>query len=198
MEEAENLQQWKYRDYLTGDQAICLALGEEPDGYTHDRRLASDLPEVYAYYHSIESFEMLRGSLQNAIDAKGIPSIMTGDVGDLYRETQVAVTDLIPWLEKHNIEAPFFRSKDTRKLQPAKRPEYHTHMMGIMYDVIDRYYGENYNPHDNSSVFSSEAVKKWIKDHLRSSDGEKLSDREAGAIDMLTRPDHIRKPLSKK
>jgi len=199
MKEPENLHQWKCRDYLTVDEAVCLALGEEPSNYTHDHLLATEAPEIYASYDSIEGFNLLSSGLQNAIEAKGIPTIMTGNVGDAYREEKISVADLIPWLEKHNIDAPFFIHENPAP-KPTKRPEYQTHMMKVMYDVIERYYGENYDPDNRDSVTSGPVVQKWLVENYERSDGsgKPLSGVEASAIDAMTRPDQIRHRKTKK
>jgi len=202
MKTPQDLQEWKYHDYLTIREASYLVLGINPN----DRMNPRDIN----YYDSAEIAKLFKASrdeidkqhslitnaLCNAVDAKGMPSF---DTDDFHSEPKIATDDLIPWLEKHNIDAPFFSNENPAQ-KPIERPEYRTHMITVMYDVIERYYGENYDPTNRESVTTGGAVIEWIRANFNSSDGtgEPLSFTEAKAIDTMTRPDHVRKPQAKK
>jgi len=63
---------------------------------------------------------------------------------------------------------------------------YDTKLMGIQRKVLDRYYGDQFDIDDQDTWTSQNEVVRWIRKEYT------LSDREAKAIDILTRPDQAR------
>ena len=184
----DDLSHWENCEHLNFFDAVCLALGKNPHCFCLLVEETKENPQHP--YHSIKGFD----KLANALDHSSVKRLPSGP-----HEGLINVDSFVTWLEKHNIDAPFF-SNEAPIPKPVKRPEYSTHMIKIMYDVIERYYGENYDPNNRDSVSSGPAVQKWITENYERSDGsgEPVSGVEARAIDTMTRPDDIRRPKTKK
>ena len=172
---------WKFREYLTIDEVTYLALGCDPENCNY-------LPD---------GWHALNKVLLEAADPNQYPfdSIAVVDKDAAFSgESLLTVFHLEEWFKSKKLLPPFFFPEETDQQPVAtkSKPAYQTRLMSIMYETINRYYGENYDPNDRDSVPLKSVVIDWLRDTYSP------SGIEAQAIDMMTRPDHVRKPQGKK
>jgi hypothetical protein len=108
--------------------------------------------------------------------------------------TEVKVSVIREWLVANNIESDFFCPKEDslQRVRTTSRTQYQTRLMEIMYETIERYYGENYDPNDRDTVTKQDVVVAWLM--LEHS----LSKRSAEAIDIIIRPEQFKSPKGRK
>jgi hypothetical protein len=88
------------------------------------------------------------------------------------------------WLNSKGIESEYFSSLDRPfTTDVIARPEYQTELMLIMYDTIERYYGNNYDLNDSDTAPKQTDVIGWIMEKYS------ISEAKAKAVDKMTRPD---------
>lgn len=70
------------------------------------------------------------------------------------------------------------------KRGPSRRHK--TKLLSLVDNVIERYYGANFDPMIKDTWPPQETIKSWLKSEFG------LSDREATSVDIIARPDNIR------
>ena len=103
--------------------------------------------------------------------------------------TLLKTEEIKRWLNAKELKPSFFYpDENTKESGSIKNQEYQTRLMSIMYDTVDRYYGENYDPNDRDTVPKQVNVIEWLEYTYA------LSNAEARAIDKLTRPEQGKPP----
>jgi len=205
----DKLQFWFLKESLSIYQAAVLACGEDPSlNYVET---ASDLEGymIHGLPHKQgmpSGFDAFSQALIDDVKKDSRASLFTEDGSEMvFKEVQsngrnpsdinihttLRVTDIRQWLTSKGIKPPFFFPEAEGDLTATSRPTYQTHLMSIMYETIERYYGENYDPNDRDTVPKQVNVIEWLKETYS------LTGRQADAIDVLTRPAHVKSPKSK-
>jgi hypothetical protein len=205
----DKLQFWRLREWLSIYEASVLACGEDPSlnyvetssdikacknqglSYKHgmpvgfdafSRALIDDVKkDSHAFYLTDDDTDVVFKVVQNN---GRIPS-------DISLHAKLKAIDIKRWLNIKGIKPAFFFPESEDELITASRPTYQTHLMSIMYKTIDRYYGENYDPNERETAPKQVDVIDWLKETFS------LTGRQADAIDVLTRPNHVKSPKSK-
>lgn len=110
------------------------------------------------------------------------------DAHDAYFSGAGEMTDQALAMRREAMRATLGLSKEGKpKTEQTLRREHKTKLLDFAYIVIDRYYGSQYNENDPTTITSQKMVVDWLKNT------HGLSDREAQAIDIVTRPDSARR-----
>ncbi|NOQ76189.1 MAG: hypothetical protein GQ475_00065 [Methylococcaceae bacterium] len=183
---SNNFRIWKLKKWLTIEDAAGLVVADEPSKAQMGNK------DEWDAIHGVLS-EALRDGGLSAEDIKQPPEMDIGPFDHVYNQTLVRASALTEWFVKNNFHSDFF-NPDTSEQTVITKPklEYQTRLMSIMYDTIERYYGDNYDPDDRDSVPRQVDVIEWLVTNYS------LSEVEAKAIDKMTRPKQLRNPQGKK
>jgi hypothetical protein len=215
-----SLEFWRLREWLTIHEASCLALGcdpnirdEEPIGWKGfysalGEAVVIDMKTEYEYDKALDIvlspdtryYTIYQGLLDRKDNLIFSESTVKGyELGQLEEfspppidEVNIKVTAIKEWLTLKSIKPPFFFPDEPEQQTVISKPEYQTRLMSIMYETINRYYGENYDPSDRDTVPNQIRLIAWLRDTYS------LSDPEAKAIDKILRPEQVKRPQGKK
>ena len=194
---------WKVVEFLYFHQACLLALGFDPNNDNTGRGSTNHPLGYTAIYQAIvedvssvlQIANGVDGDLEKMESVLNRSDIIQPDKGNRYTEFyRIRQSAFKNWIENKRFESEYFLTEDKGKKTVVGRfkPEYQTRLMAIMYETINRYYGENYDPNDRDSVTKQADLVEWLETTYS------LSNAEARAIDKMTRPEQSKSPQGKK
>ena len=177
------LRYWKLREWLSIDEATSLALGHDPSLTVSNLYGWDGLNR--ALYEAVSKSDGFTFDC-NTVDFQG--SNLNSS------NTLLKVTAIEEWFRLKKMINVYFNPDKTAEhiKKEAFRPEYQTKLMSIMYETINRYYSENYDPNDRDRAPLQANVFEWLKETYA------VTHPEAQAIDKMTRPQNPKSPQGKK
>jgi len=96
---------------------------------------------------------------------------------------ELKVNEIKMWFKSIEMKPIFFFPETDRdKLTIDEHPKYQTKLMTIMYETINRYYGENFDQEDKDSYPRQKDIIEWLGEN------HSLTGRRAEAIEIIIAP----------
>lgn len=100
---------------------------------------------------------------------------------------QIRQSKFKDWLSNKGFSSTYFGLvSETETYLIDRSSGYSTKLMKIMSEVVSRYYGDNFDPDDSDTTPKQVDVIEWLTETYS------LSDRQAMAIDIVTRPESVK------
>lgn len=208
----EKLKFWRLEEFVSLHQACMLAVGLDPYE-EHDFHGWKDLkaPANYAkIYHELDDLihkeyfytvsKVTTESDSEQSDTEIYPpnhifwphNVIFEGTSELVGVRQATVKK---WLASKGIDCPYYSAldidEDEKDVILKPRGKHTTRLLGILDLVIERYYGDGYEPNDKDTITKQIVIVEWLQEKYS------LSKREAEAIDIITRPEIARRPKGK-
>ncbi len=208
----DNLQFWRKLEWLSIYDAALLLCDVNPSNNFALDKNDIEIYELERKFYTVGAPEAFESALtllldhvkkdQQSLSSQPSDETIFKEVqfknghasGGINPSTEVRMKSLIDWYVKNEYDSDFFTvqaEKYGHEKKPTK-PEYQTKLMSIMYETIERYYGENYDPDNPDTISKQRDIEDWLQETYS------LSGRQADAIYVLTKPDHHKNPQGKK